>query len=226
MSTKTEPLSIQGGWKAHRLSGTVGELHALSPDPGADREVWLMSPLDTALVLGSAQPEETASSPITESSAVVRRRSGGGAVLVAPDHSVWIDVVIGRSDPLWDDDVNRAPLWLGEAWAAALASLGIRQGEVFDRYEPGPWGRLACFASRGPGEVMVGGAKAVGITQRRTRTTARFQTLLYRHWSPEELIARLAESSEELRNALSSAAWPVDAQPDDIHAAFLASLPR
>ncbi len=185
-----------------------------------------MSPLDTALVLGSAQPEETALSPIAESTAVVRRRSGGGAVLVAPDHSVWIDVVIGRSDPLWDDDVNRAPLWLGEAWMAALASLGITHGEVFDRYEPGPWGRLACFASRGPGEVLVAGSKAVGITQRRTRTTARFQTLLYRHWAPDDLFARLAESSEELRNTLSSAAWPVDAQPDDIHAAFLASLPR
>ena len=226
VNTKTEPLSTPGGWNAYRLSGTVGELHALSPDPGANREVWLMSPLDTALVLGSAQPEEAASSPITDSAAVVRRRSGGGAVLVAPDHSVWIDVVIGRSDPLWDDDVNRAPLWLGEAWVAALASLGITRGEVFDRYEPGLWGRLACFASRGPGEVLVGGAKAVGITQRRTRTTARFQTLLYRHWSPGELFARLAESSEELRNALSSAAWPVDAQPDDIHTAFLASLPR
>ena len=182
-----------------------------------------MSPQDTALVLGSAQPDDIAAS---HEAGVVRRRSGGGAVLVAPDNSVWIDVVIGQDDPLWDDDVNQAPLWLGEVWAAALASLGVAHGEVFDRYEPGPWGRLACFASRGPGEVLVGGAKAVGITQRRTRTTARFQTLLYRHWAPEELVARLAESSDQLRNALSSAAWPVDADPDEVHSAFISHLPR
>jgi lipoate-protein ligase A len=185
-----------------------------------------MSPNETALVLGSAQPEETASSALADVTAVVRRRSGGGAVLVVPDHSVWIDVVIGHSDPLWDGDVNRAPLWLGEVWAAALATLGVRHGEVFDRYEPGPWGRIACFASRGPGEVLVGGAKAVGVTQRRTRTTARFQTLLYRRWNPGELFARLAESSDQLRSALLSAAWPVDARPDEIHSAFIASLPR
>lgn len=226
LSPSPDPLSIGGGWTIRRLSGSVGELHDLNPGPDVDREVWLMSPHNTALVLGSAQPEEAASRAITEGSAVVRRRSAGGAVLVAPDHSVWIDVVIGRRDPLWDDDVNRAPLWLGEVWSAALTSLGVGPGEVFDRYEPGPWGRLACFASRGPGEVLVSGAKAVGVTQRRTRTTARFQTLLYRHWDPEELLARLADSSAQLRNALSSAAWTVEAQPADIHAAFLASLPR
>ncbi|MCY3910952.1 MAG: hypothetical protein OXF99_05525 [bacterium] len=219
-------MTAGGGWTIRRVSGTVEELHGLNPDPDADREVWLMSPQDTALVLGSAQPEEAASSAITGGSSVVRRRSGGGAVLVAPDDSVWIDIVINRNDPLWDDDVNRAPLWLGEVWAAALASLGVAHGEVFDRYEPGRWGRLACFASRGPGEVLVGEAKAVGITQRRTRTTTRFQSLLYRRWDPEELMARLAESSDQLRSALSSTAWPVDAEPEDIHSAFIACLPR
>ncbi|MCY3631949.1 MAG: hypothetical protein OXH29_04675 [bacterium] len=218
-------MTATGRWTTRRLSGTVEELHGLKPDPDVDREVWLMSPHNTALVLGSAQPEEIASSTITDGSAVVRRHSGGGAVLVAPDHSVWVDVVINQSDPLWDDDVSRAPLWLGEVWAAALASLGVTHGQVFDRYEPGRWGRLACFASRGPGEVLVGGAKAVGITQRRTRSTARFQTLLYRHWDPEELLTHLAESSEELRNALLSAAWPVDARPDEVHAAFISCLP-
>ena len=229
MSAKSEPLSIQGGWKACRLSGTVGELHALSPDPGADREVWLMSPLDTSLVLGSAQPADVAKEADPDRTAVVRRRSGGGAVLVTPGDSVWIDVVIGRSDPLWDDDVNRAPRWLGRVWTAALGRLGVGHGEVFDRYEPGRWGRLACFASRGPGEVLVGGAKAVGITQRRTRTTARFQTLVYRRWTPETLVSRLAVPTgqmDDFRDALTEAAFPVDAQPDEIFTAFLHSLPR
>lgn len=205
------------------------ELHGLSPDPDVGREVWLMSPQDTALVLGSAQPDDTASSAITDGATVVRRRSGGGAVLVVPDDSVWIDVVICRSDPLWDDDVNRAPLWLGHVWRTALASLGVAHGEIFDRYEPGQWGRLACFASRGPGEVLVGEAKVVGITQRRTRNTVRFQTLVYRRWAPEDLAARLAVSTdqiEDLREALSGAAFAIDAPRDDIDAVLLNSLPR
>ena len=217
-----------GGWTTRRWRGSVGELHELEPDPDADREVWLMAPHETALVLGSAQPEETTSSAANDGLTVVRRRSGGGAVLVDPDSSVWIDVVISRGDPLWNDDVNRAPLWLGRVWAAALSSLGEAQGEVCQRFEPGPWGRLVCFASRGPGEVLFGGAKAVGIAQRRSRTTARFQTLLYRHWAPEQLIASLTVSPEQiddLRSSLARAARAVEADPEQIHSAFLAALP-
>ncbi len=218
-------MSASGGWTIRRLSGTVEELHGLNPDPDVGREVWLMSPGNSALVLGSAQPEEAASKAITDGPAVVRRRSAGGAVLVVPEDTVWIDIVISRSDPLWEDDVNRAPMWLGRVWTAALVQLGVDHGVVLDRYEPGPWGRLACFASHGPGEVLVSGSKAVGITQRRTRATARFQTLLYRQWDPEELFACLAESSEQLRNALLSAVRPVDAHPEEIRSAFLACLP-
>jgi len=187
-----------------------------------------MSPQDTALVLGAAQLERIAWGGGGGEIAVGRRRSGGGAVLMAPGDSVWMDVVIGRGDPLWDDDANRAPLWLGRTWAAALSSLGEGQGEVCQRFEPGRWGRLACFAGRGPGEVLVGGVKAVGVSQRRTRTTARFQTLLYRRWAPEQLIAGLAVPSEQadgLRAALAGAAWTVGADAAQIHSAFLAALP-
>lgn len=188
-----------------------------------------MSPLDTALVLGSAQPADVAKEAGPDGTAVVRRRSGGGAVLVAPDDSVWIDVVIGQDNPLWDHDVNRAPLWLGRVWATALASLDIGSAEISKRYEAGAWGRLACFASRGPGEVLVGQAKAVGITQRRTRTTARFQTLVYRRWAPEELMSRLVVPTgqiEDLRNTLAESAYPLNAPAEKIIAAFLNSLPR
>ncbi|MCY4193055.1 MAG: hypothetical protein OXF04_01990 [bacterium] len=217
-----------GGWTVRRWRGAVEELHGLQPDVGAEREVWLMSPLNAALVLGSAQPAEIASAAPGDDLAAVRRRSGGGAVLVAPDDSVWIDVVIGRGDPLWDDDANRAPLWLGRAWAGALSALGEGRGEVCRRFEPGRWGMLACFLGRGPGEVLVGGAKAVGVAQRRTRTTARFQTLLYRRWVPEQLIAGLAvppEHADGLRSALAGAIWTVAADTARIHSAFLAALP-
>ena len=218
-----------GGWSTRRLSGTVEELHGLKPGSDIHREIWLMSPQDTALVLGSTQSAEVVRDQEDRAIPVVRRRSGGGAVLVDPDDSVWIDVVIGRSDPLWDEDVNRAPLWLGQVWRAALASLGVAGGVILDRYEPGPWGRVACFASRGPGEVLVGKAKAVGITQRRTRNSAQFQSLLYRHWAPEQLIACLAlppARADDLREALSDEAFTLDANREEINAAFLSSLPR
>lgn len=218
-----------GGWTTRRLSGTVGELHDLRPDSDADREIWLMSPVDAALVLGSSQPADIAKGQISREAGIVRRRSGGGAVVVAPDDCTWIDVVINRGDPLWDEDVNRAPLWLGETWTAALKSLGVAHGDVFDHYRPGRWGRLACFASWGPGEVLVDGAKAVGVSQRRTRAVARFQTLLYRRWAPEELLARLSVPHDQidgLQRALAGAAFPVGTHPDEIHSAFLKSLPR
>ena len=222
-------MEVGGGWITRRLSGLVGELHDLRPEPDAGRQVWLMSPLDTALVLGSAQPAEIAGGRISSEAGVVRRRSGGGAVAVVPDDSVWIDVVVGRRDPLWEDDVNRAPVWLGQVWATALAALGAANGEVLDRYRPGPWGQLACFASRGPGEVLIGGAKAVGISQRRTQKVARFQTLLYRRWDPDELLSRLSLPPgriNDLREALAAAVYPVDARADEIYNAFLSALPR
>ena len=37
----------------------------------------------------------------------------------------------------------------------------------------------------GPGEVMVGEAKLVGISQRRTRDAARFQTMVHLRWRPD-----------------------------------------
>ncbi len=219
-------MAADGGWTTRRLSGTVGELHDLHPDSEVGREVWLMSPLDTAVVLGSAQPAELAG---PSEAGVVRRRSGGGAVVVIPEETVWIDVVIGRGDLLWIDDVNRAGQWLGEVWVEALASLGVAEAEVVDRYEPGRWGRLVCFASRGPGEVLAGGAKAVGVSQRRTRNTARFQMLVYRRWNPEELLSRLAVPTgqiEDLRSVLAESAYQLDAPAEKIIAAFLSSLPR
>ncbi len=222
-------MASRGEWATRRMRGTVGELHAVTPDEGLQREVWLMSPTDTALVLGSAQSASVLRQQDGVPVPVVRRRSGGGAVMVAPDDSVWIDVVIGRGDPLWDDDVNRAPLWLGRVWATALSSLGAPPGEVCQSFEPGRWGRLACFAGTGPGEVLIRGAKAVGVTQRRTRSTARFQTLVYRRWSPRELIGRLEAPLGEAQGLfadLAGAAWTLLAEPEEIRSAFLASLPR
>jgi lipoate-protein ligase A len=102
------------------------------------------------------------------------RLSGGGDVLVGPDLLVWTDVVLPAGDPLWVADVSIAPLWLGRVWAAALTDLGVGAAIVHE----GPMIRSEsrwCFDSVGPGEVLVGGDKIVGISQKRTREGVLFQ---------------------------------------------------
>ena len=39
---------------------------------------------------------------------LVRPRSGGGLVILRPGEHVWIDLVVGRDDPWWSDDVSRS----------------------------------------------------------------------------------------------------------------------
>ncbi len=162
-----------------------------------------MRPEAAAIVLGSGQPVAAVNSAAARRRQlpILRRRSGGGVVMVSRADLLWIDVLVPRDDPLWDPDVARAFDWVGRAWQRALAALGIG-GEVHrGRLEPGRWGSLVCFAGRGPGEVFVEGRKVVGLSQRRTRACARFQTGLLRRWDPAELAGLLAVTGPE-REAL------------------------
>lgn len=147
-----------------------------------------------AVVLGSTQP--TPDGPGPQGWEVVRRRSGGGAVLVGPDDPLWVDVDLPAADPRWRDDVGESFLWLGRAWAAALGGgVVVHEG----RFDPGRWGRAVCFAGRGPGEVFLGGAKVVGLAQRRTRDVARFQCAVPRRWDPEPLISCVVPPHDRAR---------------------------
>jgi lipoate---protein ligase len=199
--------------------------------PGGGRTVRLCRPTGSAVVLGSTQPHAHVDHAAASRARleVVRRRSGGGAVLVEPGAVVWADVVVPRSDPLWDDDVGRAFWWLGEVWAAALASLGMtgatvhRGGMVASR-----WSSKVCFAGLGPGEVTVEDRKAVGMAQRRTREGALFQCAVPLAWDSGRLLDVLvmeaeerAAASAELNEAVS---WP-GAITSEIEAALLAHLP-
>lgn len=112
---------------------------------------------------------------------VIRRRSGGGLVVATPNNGLWLDVVLPRTHPLWDDDVLRAFLWLGDAWARALAGISPTGVDpIAPAVHRGPSlrpeaGKFLCFAGLGPGEVTVADRKVVGLSQRRTRDLARFQ---------------------------------------------------
>lgn len=158
-------------------------------DLPAEAAVWVVRLSGPALVLGSRQqPEEHAVLEAARGwdAAVVRRRSGGGAVWLAPGEHVWVDVVVPTGHPRWEPDVGRSMWWVGEAWSAALDAAGVRpttvhRGGMVQR----PWSDAVCFAGVGPGEVLDGqGRKLVGVSQRRTRTAARFQCALLARWDP------------------------------------------
>ena len=124
-----------------------------------------------------------------------------------------------RADPTWDDDVGRSFAWLGRAWQQALADLGL-EAEVHDgALVCGAFGRQVCFAAIGSGELTVGGAKAVGLSQRRTRAGARMQCTVYRRWDPAPLAA-LGIDPDDLPPVAT-----VDAPRSRIEAALLAHLP-
>ncbi len=188
-----------------------------------------MRPDSGALVLGSGQRPDVVdvAAARRRNLPVLRRRSGGGAVLVRPGELLWVDVLVPRSDPLWHPDVGRAFEWLGKAWQRALAACGVA-GEVHaGPYEPGPWGSLVCFAGRGPGELIVEGAKVLGLSQRRSSTCARFQSGLLRHWVPDALTGLLALPPPErsaLEGHLAGCARGVPLSEDQLLAAFRQAL--
>ncbi len=183
------------GWSVEIHQGDAADLHALDVPAPASRQIWVLEPSGPAVVLGSTQRDDVVDREAAahHGVAVARRRSGGGAVWVDRGDPVWLDVIVPRDDPLWHDDVGRSFAPIGTSWSVALGALGVEGTQVHD----GPmmraeWSDLVCFAGVGPGEVLVGDRKMVGISQRRTRAGARFQCAVFRHWDPEPLRRVLA----------------------------------
>lgn len=170
--------------------GSVEELHGLDPfADGAPDEptLWWCDPTDSAIVLGSRQTPDLLDRGACERAglSIVRRRSGGGAVLVAAGEMAWIDLVLPHG--IVPDDVRGSMVWAGERWLDALdrpadATLH-RDGMVCNA-----WSGLVCFAGIGPGEVLRGDRKLVGLSQRRTRHGIRIQGMVHR---VEPLVAPL-----------------------------------
>jgi lipoate-protein ligase A len=159
----------------------------------------VVQPEDRALVLGSTQPLAHVDQVRAEAAgtSVLRRRSGGGAVLVAPDGVVWVDVALPAGDDLAERDVGRAFWWLGEVWAATLDAVGLAGAEVWrGGLVRSAWSDRVCFAGLGSGEVTVGGAKVVGMAQRRSRAGVLFQCAVPVTWDPGALLDLLALDDE------------------------------
>ena len=154
-----------------------------------------MEPIDPAIVLGSAQSESHIDADAARRAGVdvVRRRSGGGAVYVSSASVLWVDLLIPQGDPLWERDVGRATWWVGDAWQRALERAGVGGSVVWRAgMRRTEWSDLICFAGTGPGEVLLGTAKVVGISQRRTRNATLFQTVAIVEWTPDLLIGLLS----------------------------------
>ncbi len=163
-------------------------LHAFEPPGEATPTMVVADVTAPALVLGSTQPDTDVDAARADAAGfeVVRRRSGGGSVWLAPGAQVWVDVWIPAGDRLWTDDVVAAAVPVGEAWAAVLAGLDLGAGLTVHRggLVATEWSGRVCFAGIGPGEVIDGtGAKWVGLSQRRTRSWIRLQTMVHRRWS-------------------------------------------
>jgi lipoate-protein ligase A len=184
-----------------------------------------------ALVLGSSQDRAVVDAAACGARGIeiVRRRSGGGMVLLEPRAQAWVDVLIPTGHLYWDDDVSRAFDWLASAWQRALLSLGVGTDVANSALETGEWGRLVCFAGRGPGELLLDDAKVVGMSLRRTRTGARFQTTALCTWHPESLVELVAPSAADpkvLLTGLEATGRGLGLAPGVLSDALVAELSR
>jgi lipoate-protein ligase A len=187
---------IAAGWTIERLVGDAAALHAREPT----------APQRHVAVAHAYLREQGID--------LVRRRTGGGAVLLVPGEHSWIDIVLARHDPLVVDDVGRSFGWLGATWVAALAEAGhaarLHEGPLVQR----AGGPLLCFGGLGPGEVLLGERKVVGLSQRRTREVVRLQCLVHHVWRPDQLLACFEPSERLVASdaiAIAAAAVPVPA---------------
>lgn len=192
------------GWPVEHHRGGAAAFHDRTVPDDVGRAVWWFEVERPALVLGSTQGLDGVDRGAADAAGVevATRRSGGGAVLLEPDGAIWVDVVLPADDPRWEHDVGRSFDWLGRAWAAVLAELGhpgaaVHEGPLVS----GPWSRLVCFGGLGPGEVTIDGRKVVGISQRRTRRSARFQCALALRWDPGAIVGLLAVDDDDRRRA-------------------------
>jgi len=212
---------MPSGWAVERPAGSIAERHGREPH-FEGQSVLIHEISDVAIVVGSAQREV----PVSTGIEVLRRRSGGGAVLLAPDELLWVDVVLPRGDPLWQDDVSSSVWWLGDAWRMALLDLGVEATVHSGPMLATRWSDRVCFAGVGPGEVLVGGRKVVGISQRRNRHGARFQCAVLLRWRPAEMVRLFnLEPAAEALVDLEAAAMGLGAGAPELSAAFLNRLP-
>ncbi len=191
------------------------------PDPPT-AAIWVHEVDAPALVLGSNQDEATIDRAACERAGVdvVRRRSGGGAVLLRPGEVGWFDVIVPSGSTGWVDDVQRQMVWLGDLVAGVIIDATDLDPNRL-RVHTGPmistaWSRVICFDGVGGGEVLLDGAKLVGISQRRTRGWARLQCSWHTTYRADDLVDLLAPTHRPARSDLAPVAVMPAGAPDAV----------
>lgn len=181
-----------------------------------------------ALVLGFSQKSEVLN-PVALASRqipIYHRRAGGTAVLVG-SHLLSLDVALPANHPFVLADIVQSYRWLGEAWVAALAQIGVQTRVVpqSEAYEQGTLLkeestrereallRRACYGSLSPYEVAVGQRKVIGLDMIRRRRGSLLQAGVLLHWETEalaQLLGHTAEEQEMLRTGLLERAIGID----------------
>lgn len=221
---------IDHEWLVERSTGEAGRFHERPLPHPLRPTVWIHRVTQPAIVLGSTQQHSIVDVARAERAGfeICRRRSGGGLVVVDPDTSRWIDVLVPNGHELWSDDVGKAFDWLGETWRRSLVELGLADVSVHRGPMVDPdHGRIVCFAGLGPGEISVEGRKVVGLSQRRTRDGARFQGLIVTAWDPAPLRRFVTPSAvpTELDERLDKLAVGTPLDLDSAVAVFIDELP-
>ena len=192
MNSKLSP--IKGHlpeWIVEDKELTTALAHAATLEEWKNPTLWIVKAQDPCIVLGSSEREKPFidfSYLEKESLSITSRRSGGGAVLVVPDDLLWVDIFIPRTSPLWEEDVKRSALWIGEVWLKAMQSISVSGTMHTESMERSPLSDLVCFAGKAPGEIFLNGRKIVGISQRRSRQGTRYQCALVLKWEPKHLV--------------------------------------
>ena len=227
--TLEEALLTDGvpGWVAFHKAGDVQALHSLVNEDWSLPAIWVMSPTDSSLVLGSSQDDACINYEYARKIdvGIARRRTGGGAVFVDPHTLFWIDLFVPRGHHLWNDDIEVASIWMGGVWRNALDSLGV-DSQIHDRpFVKDSLAELVCFGGRAPGELLIRKKKILGISQRRTKQGVRFQCALSLGWRPEEWVDLFTASSiKDLESAIFAAGTSVRVDRNEVLPAFMQAL--
>ena len=157
---------------------------------------------DLTLVLGGHQSRSVLGPRARREDVALRRRRGGGGLVALRPGDLWVDWWFPAGDPRWSPDVGISSRLVGGWWREVL--LARVAGDVREhegRLEIDPALAVMCFAGRGPGEILVDGRKAVGVTQWRVREGVFLSTvvlahetrdvLAYLHYAPPGLEAAL-----------------------------------
>ena len=221
---------IPQGWNIEFKETLTSLAHSVQMEQWEHPTVWAINAKDSCIVLGSSEREK-AFLDFTyldrEGLNLATRRSGGGAVLVEPDHLLWLDVFVPNHSLFWVEDVKLSALWMGRIWHETLQEFSVECSMYEGKFRRSPLSDLVCFAGQSPGEIFIQGQKVLGISQRRSKHGTRYQCALVLKWSPRHLINLFHSAPiEDLAKRIQGCGTAINCRQEDVLETFLSHLPN